>query len=131
MANPPVRWKATTLNSPDPPKLAEFYSCLLDWEINASRPDWAMLTNPDGGIELYFHIEDVWTPPTWPSEPGKQIMQSHLETEADSLESGCAHAQACGRTIAEFQPQDHVRVHLDPDGHPFCIYTETEEHLEG
>ena len=58
-------------------------------------------------------------------------MQSHLEIEADSLESGCAHAQACGATMAEFQPQDHVRVHLDPDGHPFCIYIETEEHPEG
>lgn len=50
MTKPPVRWIATTLNSPDPPKLAEFYACLLGWEIKESRPDWAMLTNPEGGI---------------------------------------------------------------------------------
>jgi catechol 2,3-dioxygenase-like lactoylglutathione lyase family enzyme len=127
MPGSPLRWTATTLNSPDPKKLAEFYACLLGWEVQESRADWAMLTNPDGGIELYFHIEDVWTPPTWPSEPGKQIMQSHLEIEALSLDEGCAHAQACGATMAAFQPQDHVRVHLDPDGHPFCVYIENAD----
>jgi hypothetical protein len=24
--------------------------------------------------------------------------------------------------MAEFQPQEGVRVHFDPDGHPFCLY---------
>jgi hypothetical protein len=51
-------------------------------------------------------------------------MQSHLDIEADDLASGCAHAQMCRATMAEYQPQEHVRVHLDPDGHPFCIYIE-------
>jgi hypothetical protein len=31
---------------------------------------------------------------------------------------------ALGATVAEFQPQGHVRVCLDPDGHPFCLYVE-------
>jgi hypothetical protein len=26
------------------------------------------------------------------------------------------------RELAEFQPQDDVRVYLDPAGHPFCLY---------
>ena len=25
------------------------------------------------------------------------------------------------RELADFQPQDDVRVLLDPDGHPFCL----------
>jgi hypothetical protein len=29
---------------------------------------------------------------------------------------------ACGATLAEFQPQAHVRVYLDPEGHPFCLW---------
>jgi len=29
---------------------------------------------------------------------------------------------ALGATVAEFQPQDDVRVHLDPAGHPFCLW---------
>jgi catechol 2,3-dioxygenase-like lactoylglutathione lyase family enzyme len=27
-----------------------------------------------------------------------------------------------GPTLAEYQPQDDVRVLLDPAGHPFCLY---------
>jgi catechol 2,3-dioxygenase-like lactoylglutathione lyase family enzyme len=125
-----ARFTATTLNSPDPPALARFYACLLGWEIEKEDTGWVTLPNPDGGIGLSFHIEDVWTPPTWPSEPGKQIMQMHLEILVDDLAAGCAHAQACGARMADYQPQDHVRVHLDPDGHPFCIYIETPEHPE-
>ena len=30
-------------------------------------------------------------------------------------------ARFCGR-LAEFQPQDDVRVLLDPAGHPFCLW---------
>jgi hypothetical protein len=27
-----------------------------------------------------------------------------------------------GATLAENQPQEHVRVMLDPAGHPFCLF---------
>jgi len=114
---------AITLNSPNPPQLAEFYARLLGWEIATNERTWVTLPNPDGGIGLSFHLEDVYQRPVWPSEPGKQIMQMHLEVHVDDLEAGAAHAQACGATLAEYQPQEDVRVHLDPDGHPFCIYT--------
>jgi hypothetical protein len=49
-------------------------------------------------------------------------MMMHLEIRVDDLEAGCAHARACGATPAAFQPQQGVRVHFDPDGHPFCLY---------
>ncbi len=111
-----------TLSSPDPATLARFYARLLGWEISTEEPGWVTLRNPDGGIGLGFHIEDRYTRPVWPSEPGKQIMMAHLEVRVDDLEAGSAHAQACGATLAEYQPQEDVRVHLDPDGHPFCLY---------
>jgi catechol 2,3-dioxygenase-like lactoylglutathione lyase family enzyme len=111
-----------TLNSPDPPALAHFYVRLLGWEVGTESPGWTTLQNPTGGIGLGFHIEDIYQRPVWPSEPGKQIMQMHLEIRVADLAAGCAHAQACGATLAEYQPQEKVRVHLDPDGHPFCIY---------
>src|SRR5687767_6101855 len=94
---------AVTLNSPDPPKLARFYAKLLGWTIGKEDPGWVTLPNPEGGIGLSFHIEDVYTPPAWPSEPGKQIMQMHLEVLVDDLAAGCAHAQACGAVMAEYQ----------------------------
>jgi hypothetical protein len=28
-----------------------------------------------------------------------------------------------GAVLAEYQPQDDVRVYLDPAGHPFCLFT--------
>jgi hypothetical protein len=36
----------------------------------------------------------------------------------------CAVADAVevGATLAAYQPQDDVRVLLDPAGHPFCLY---------
>jgi hypothetical protein len=49
-------------------------------------------------------------------------MQSHLDIEVDDLDRGVAHAVALGATVADFQPQEDVRVCLDPDGHPFCLF---------
>jgi catechol 2,3-dioxygenase-like lactoylglutathione lyase family enzyme len=111
-----------TINSPDPPALARFYSRLLGWEIGVEEPGWVTLLNPTGSVDLAFHIEDVYTPPVWPSRPGEQIMMEHVDIQVDDLEAACAHAKACGARMAEYQPQEHVRVHLDPDGHPFCLY---------
>ena len=113
-----------TLSSPDPLTLARFYARLLGWEPGSEEPGWVTLRNPVGGVGLGFHIEDRYERPVWPSKPGEQLMMGHLEIRVDDLEAGCAHAAACGATLPEFQPQAEVRVHLDPDGHPFCLYLE-------
>lgn len=113
---------SVTLNSPDPPALARFYERLLGWTITVDEGGWVKLPNPAGGIGLSFHIEDTYVPPVWPAKPGEQQMMVHLEIRVDDLEAGCAHARSCGATLADYQPQDDVRVHLDPDGHPFCLY---------
>lgn len=117
-----LTFTTVTLSSPDPPALARFYAQLLGWEIGTEEPGWATLLNPAGGARLAFHIEDVYTPPVWPSRSGEQLMMEHLDIRVDDLAAACAHAQACGATLAGYQPQEHVRVHLDPDGHPFCLY---------
>jgi hypothetical protein len=54
-------------------------------------------------------------------------MMIHLDIEVDDLERETARAVAEGARLAEFQPQDDVRVLLDPAGHPFCLYTETPQ----
>lgn len=36
--------------------------------------------------------------------------------------AGVERAIALGATLAEWQPQEHVRVMLDPVGHPFCLF---------
>ena len=65
---------------------------------------------------------DSYVPPVWPAGPGDRQMLMHLDIEVDDLDAAGAHAVATGATLAEFQPQDDVRVFLDPAGHPFCLF---------
>ena len=114
----------TTINigAPDPGALARFYAELLGWEIRAEEPDWVVLKNPDGGVTLSFQTESSYVRPAWPAGPGDQQMMIHLEIRVDDLDSAVAHATACGATVTDYQPQDDVRVCLDPVGHPFCLW---------
>jgi hypothetical protein len=47
-----------------------------------------------------------------------------MHLRVDNLERAVAQAVTLGATVAEFQPQEDVRVCLAPAGHPFCLYTE-------
>jgi hypothetical protein len=51
-------------------------------------------------------------------------MMAHLDIAVEDLESGIAWALEAGARLADFQPQAHVRVMLDPVGHPFCLFSE-------
>ncbi len=87
-----------------------------------AEPDWVVLRNPDGGVALAFQPEPAYVRPVWPGGPGDQQMMMHLEIRVDDLQSAVAHATRCGAAVAEYQPQDDVRVCLDPAGHPFCLW---------
>jgi catechol 2,3-dioxygenase-like lactoylglutathione lyase family enzyme len=113
-----------TLSAPDPAELADFYQQLLGWELSTEAPDWVMLVNPDGGTRLAFQPETFYVRPVWPAGPTDQQMMMHLEIQVDDLETAQKHAVSMGATVADFQPQDDVRVCLDPAGHPFCLYLE-------
>jgi catechol 2,3-dioxygenase-like lactoylglutathione lyase family enzyme len=119
---PAFQLTATVLDAPDPRALAEFYSRLLGWPIGRDEPGWVTLRPPGGGPGLSFQHEPIHARPTWPAAAGEQQMQLHLDIEVDDLESAGARAVAAGATPAEFQPQDDVRVYLDPAGHPFCLW---------
>jgi catechol 2,3-dioxygenase-like lactoylglutathione lyase family enzyme len=113
---------ATVLDTPDPRGLARFYQQLFGWPLGADEPDWVTLRPPGGGPGLSFQYEEHYRRPTWPSEPDRQQMSLHLDIEVEDLEGAVAHAVEAGATVAGFQPQEHVRVLLDPDGHPFCFF---------
>jgi catechol 2,3-dioxygenase-like lactoylglutathione lyase family enzyme len=76
----------------------------------------------DGGQSLSFQTESRYVRPVWPAGPGDQQMMMHLEIKVDDLPAAVDHAVAQGATLAGFQPQDDVRVCLDPAGHPFCLF---------
>jgi catechol 2,3-dioxygenase-like lactoylglutathione lyase family enzyme len=112
----------TNIGAPDANALADFYRRLLGYETRTEEPGWVVLRPPGGGHTLNFQAEERYVPPAWPAGPGEQQMQMHLEIAVDDLEAGVAHAVAQGATLAGFQPQNHVRVCLDPAGHPFCLF---------
>ena len=121
---PRLTLAATVLGTPDVAALTAFYRRLLGWEQGADEPGWATLRNPTGGPGLSFQLEPDHARPTWPAKPGDQQMMTHLDIQVDDLPTACAHAEAAGATPAAFQPQATVRVYLDPDGHPFCLFTD-------
>jgi catechol 2,3-dioxygenase-like lactoylglutathione lyase family enzyme len=113
---------STVLDAPDPRALAVFYQRLLGWPIGRDEPDWVTLRPAGGGPGLSFQTESAFAAPTWPAGPGDQQMMMHLDIEVEDLDASGAHAIAVGATLAEFQPQENVRVYLDPAGHPFCLW---------
>ena len=45
----------------------------------------------------------------------------HFDFQVGDLESAVEDAVALGARLAGEQPQEDVRVLLDPAGHPFCL----------
>ena len=113
---------AAVLDTADPPGLARFYQQLLGWPIGSEDPTWVTLRPPGGGAGLSFQLEPDHAPPTWPAADGQPQMQVHLDIEVDDLAAAGERARAAGARLAEFQPQEAVRVWLDPAGHPFCLW---------
>ena len=110
------------LDSPDAQVLAAFYRRLLGWTMEQDEPDWVKLSAPGGGPGLSFQTDTAYVRPTWPAGPGDQQMMLHLDIEVNDLDAAGAHAVAAGAVLAEYQPQDDVRVYLDPAGHPICLF---------
>jgi catechol 2,3-dioxygenase-like lactoylglutathione lyase family enzyme len=113
---------AAVLDAPDARDLAGFYQRLLGWPIGRDEPDWVTLRPPGGGAGLSFQTEAAYARPTWPAGPGDQQMMMHLDIEVDDLDAAGTHARAAGAVLADYQPQEDVRVYLDPAGHPFCLW---------
>jgi catechol 2,3-dioxygenase-like lactoylglutathione lyase family enzyme len=112
----------TVLSTRDANALASFYERLLGWPRLMDEDGWVVL-RPDGeGHGLSFHGDDEYVPPVWPSTATAQQMMMHLDIGTDDIDAAVAHAIDCGATLADVQPQEEVRVMLDPDGHPFCLF---------
>jgi catechol 2,3-dioxygenase-like lactoylglutathione lyase family enzyme len=122
---PRMSLSTVVLDAPDAVALADFYRRLLGWAVERAETDWVKIVPPDGGTWLSFQTESAYVRPTWPAGPGDQQMLLHLDIKVDDLEDAGAHAIAVGAVLAEYQPQDDVRVYLDPAGHPFCLWIVT------
>ncbi len=129
-----MRVTSAVLGAGDPRALATFYERFLGWTLVASEParpgfpeedGWAMLRPPPGTtglLALSFQYEPDYVPPVWPPVAGEQAMMLHLDIEVEDLDAAVAWALEAGAALAEYQPQERVRVIIDPAGHPFCLF---------
>lgn len=117
-----TEWWGVVLEAPDPHALADFYSRLLEWPVAMTDENGCAIQVPGTASYLSFNRSPDFVAPTWPAAPGQQQMMMHLDIAVDDLTASLASAVQLGATVAEFQPQDKVRVLLDPVGHPFCLY---------
>jgi catechol 2,3-dioxygenase-like lactoylglutathione lyase family enzyme len=115
-------WWGVVLEAPDAGALAHFYARLLGWTLVDEEPGWVTVAVPGATSYLGFNNSPEYVPPVWPPQDGEQQMMLHLDVGVSDLEAAVAEAIALGATVSEFQPQDDVRVMLDPAGHPFCLY---------
>ena len=116
-------WWGVVLDAPDVEVLAHFYSGLRGWPISGQGPTDAVLDLGEGVAYLSIQHNPDYVRPAWPAAPGSQQMMLHLDFEVTDLDAAVAHALSLGAELPEHQPQDNVRVLLDPAGHPFCLYT--------
>jgi predicted enzyme related to lactoylglutathione lyase len=114
-------WWGTAIEAPDPGALAKFYSELLGWPIGHEEPGTAILAAPQGSIYLVFQQATGYQAPVWPPTGGEQRPMMHFDFQVGDLDSAVAEAVALGASVATTQPQENVRVLLDPAGHPFCL----------
>ena len=119
-------WWGTAIEAPDPGSLARFYSELLRWPIGHEEPGTAILAAPQGSIFFVFQQADGYQTPAWPPADGQQHPMMHFDFQVGDLDSAVADAVALGASLATAQPQENVRVLLDPAGHPFCLCLEAD-----
>ena len=132
---PPMAVTSVTIGAPAPRDLAAFYAQLLGWTVAATEParpgmppedGWAQIRPPAGedGPRLNFEYEAKFTRPVWPAADGGQNATQHLDIAVGDLDETVRWAVSAGAVLADVQPQEDVRVMLDPAGHPFCLFEE-------
>ncbi len=111
------------LDAPDVAVLTRFYSELRGWTVWSEDENDAALDLGKGVAYLSIQRNDAYVRPVWPVRPGDQQLMLHLDFEVTDIEAETQRAVLLGAELPDHQPQDDVRVLLDPAGHPFCFYT--------
>ncbi|MGH3471859.1 MAG: VOC family protein [Nocardioidaceae bacterium] len=116
-------WWGVVLDAPDVAALTDFYSKLRGWPIWKQDETDAALDLGEGVAYLAIQYNPDYVRPEWPALGGQQQMMIHLDFEVADLQAATDRAVELGAELPDHQPQEDVRVLLDPAGHPFCLYT--------
>lgn len=102
-------------------------SQLLGWPLVHEEPGTAIIAPPDGPIYVVFQEASDFVTPVWPPQSEKQRPMMHFDFQVGDLNSAVAEAVALGASVSAHQPQQNVRVLIDPAGHPFCLCQEQDQ----
>lgn len=118
-SRPSVSLASVVLDTDDPPRLAEFYTTLLGWQVEETEDDWITIGG-DSGAKIAFQLALNHKPPTWPDNAVPQ--QFHLDLRVDDLDAAATYAESVGaQRAASGDHSPNWIVFLDPSGHPFCL----------
>lgn len=126
-----VTFRTVNFDCSDARAMSQFYGGLLGWEPTYTEPGWVLMRDPGNGAGLSFQETEIYEPPIWPEDPGRQQKMIHLDlrvNRADGedgqvpLEAAVQRALSLGGTLAQFQPREDLRIVLDPSGHPLCLF---------
>lgn len=138
MAQVTPRLTQVVIDTTDARRAAEFWRQLLGlvYRPGDEQPgpgvddlkgrDWLNLRLPDGTPLLAFQQVSELTPSTWPEDHVPQ--QLHLDLtvrDVDELDAVQHAVLALGGTLRldrSDDPEEPLRVFVDPDGHPFCVF---------
>ena len=81
-------------------------------------PGEAAIDSGEGVVGITFHLKEDYVRPVWPNTPGEQQMMMHLDFEVLRPRRGDGVRLENGAVLAEYQPQDDVRVLLRPGRAP-------------
>ena len=123
-ANTPAWW-AVTVDSINPPALAQFWSAMFETPANSlggARDGWYRI-QPLGAQAPFINFQPV-------SERKVAKVRIHLDVFVNDLEDGVARAVALGATDTESRetlPRGRIAIMLDPEGNEFCVLAAPEE----
>jgi predicted enzyme related to lactoylglutathione lyase len=118
-ARPRIGFDMVVLDTDDPPRMADFYTALLGWQVERTDDDWITLRG-DGEARIAFQLALNHKPPTWPGNDVPQ--QVHFDFAVEDLDAASAYAVSIGaRPVEGPERSEDFRVFLDPSGHPFCL----------
>ena len=119
-SRPKIGFDMVVLDTDDPPRLAEFYTALLGWQVERADDDGWIVLRGDGDARMAFQLALNHKPPTWPDNDVPQ--QFHFDFAVDDLDAASEYAVSIGaRPVEGPVRSDTFRVFLDPSGHPFCL----------
>ena len=107
-----------SIDAPDAPALARFYSAMMGMAVTHDGPEGTAIAG--NGKTVFFQQIIGYQPPRWPDPAHPQ--QAHLDILVDDLDAGEALALELGAARLN-AGGERFRVFADPAGHPFCLTT--------